>query len=369
MKHQILLFFLGMLLIAACTPKQETINIGGLFALTDYGSSWGVPTYQAVQMAIEEANAQGGIDGKQIRLVAEDTRTDPTTAISGFQKLIDMDHVQVIIGPTWDQTSSAIAPLADKSKVLVIATDATGSVEDKQDFPYFFTLWYPEKPRVQVLQDLAKKRSLTRFAIIYNLNIFPQFIKDKFVEASSKNKIKIIAEFPVVGDEERDFRSILLKMKGVDIDAVFAIFTVDENVIPFLNQASEFGLNKTVFSGANTETEELAKAYSVYSPGVLKADAGREDPLFTAIYKSKYKEEPRSGAVNAYDAAKLVIAALKSGARTGPEIRGFLVNVKDFSSAAFGTLSFDEKGEVLSSKSDIYIVKTAKDGKFVEVKP
>ncbi|MEK6963723.1 MAG: ABC transporter substrate-binding protein [Nanoarchaeota archaeon] len=158
MKYPLSIFFIAILLILACTPKEETLNIGGLFALTNYGSSWGVPTHQAVQMAIEEANAQGGIEGKQIRLITEDTRTDPTTAIAGFQKLTDINQVQVIIGPTWDQSSSALAPLADKLQVLMIAADTTGSVEEKKDLPYFFSVWYPEKPNVEVLQDFAKKR-------------------------------------------------------------------------------------------------------------------------------------------------------------------------------------------------------------------
>ncbi len=368
MKCQIPIFFLSLLLLLACTPKQETLTIGGLFALTDYGSSWGVPAYHAAQMAVDEANAKGGIDDKQIKLIAEDTRTDPTTAISGFQKLTDINQVQVIIGPTWDQSASAIAPLADKAQVLVVAADATGSVEDKEDFPYFFSLWYPETPRVQVLQDFAKKRGMTRFVVVYNLNIFSQYIKDKFVEESSKSGVKIVAEFPITGDEERDFRSILLKMKGLDIDAVFTVFTVDENMIPFLNQANEFGLNKTVFSGAETETEELAKAYSASPTHVFKGAVGREDASFKTAYKAKYTEEPREGTANAYDATKLVIAAFKSGARTGPEIRRFLMNVKNFPSAAFGTLNFDEKGAVKTEEPGVFVVKTAKDGKFVEVK-
>ena len=146
------------------------------------------------------------------------------------------------------------------------------------------------------------------------------------------------------------------------------MFNVDENMIPFLNQANEFGLNKPVFSGTNTETEELAKAYSAYPPRVFKGKIGREDRAFTAAYKSRYGEDPYIPAANAYDAAKLIIAAFKSGARTGPEIRNFLTNVKDFPSAAFGTMSFDEKGAVLTSDQGVFVVKTAKEGKFIEIK-
>jgi len=108
-------FFL-IFLIACQVQDEEMIKIGGAFAFTGFASGWGEVERNAISLAIEEINNAGGINGKHVKLIAEDTLSDGTKTVSAVQKLINVDGVKIIIGPTWLDTFGGAAPLYDYSK-------------------------------------------------------------------------------------------------------------------------------------------------------------------------------------------------------------------------------------------------------------
>lgn len=87
----------------------------------------------------------GGLNGRQIQLIVEDAPAfDIKRAILAFNKLVNVDKVVSIIGPTWDTVAAAIGPLADRTKIPVIAPDISFGVERSVSYDYLFSLWYPQ---------------------------------------------------------------------------------------------------------------------------------------------------------------------------------------------------------------------------------
>ena len=140
--------FLLLFLVACATghmTTEPTIKIGGLFALTGGGESWGADELKSVQLAIEEANAEGG----NFLLIPEDTHTTQTVAVTAATKLITLDNVAAIIGPTWDEDTAAVAPLAQRHGKVMISPSISEGVEATVNYPYLFSTWYSDISAVQ----------------------------------------------------------------------------------------------------------------------------------------------------------------------------------------------------------------------------
>src|SRR3989338_3856413 len=104
------------------SSNQEGIEIGGLFHLTGAGAFWGEGEYNGATLAIEEINEAGGINGKSLKIIIEDGKTDFPETVNALKKLAQIDGVKIIIGPTW--FGQVASPLAEELKVLVISPSA-----------------------------------------------------------------------------------------------------------------------------------------------------------------------------------------------------------------------------------------------------
>ena len=160
----------------------------------------------------------------------------------------------------------------------------------------------------------------------------------------------------------------LIKIKEKQPDAIFLTFASETLVGPFLKQVKELGLEVDVLGTVGAENglsghTDYAEVTLFYTyPKITK-----EQLDLLEKFELKYDVEPQVPAyANAYDAANIVITALNSGASNPDEIRNYFDNNK-FKSVTFGTLKFDEKGYVSVDSVD-YIIKTVKDGKFIEIK-
>ncbi|OAG28509.1 ABC transporter substrate-binding protein [Thermodesulfatator autotrophicus] len=122
---RLLLFFL-ILLLGFSTPilasEKEPIKIGALFALSGPAAFIGTPTKLVAEMAVDEINKQGGINGRPIKLIMADTEGDPTKAVMAVKRLIEVEKVVALIGPTRTGTGMAIKPIVEKARVPIVMT-------------------------------------------------------------------------------------------------------------------------------------------------------------------------------------------------------------------------------------------------------
>ena len=99
----------------------EPFRIGVMESLTGPGESYGTVANQAKQMAVDEINAAGGIDGRPLELIVEDSRCTAQDAIAAFHKLTDVDGVKIILGTSCSGAMLGVAPLAEKDGVVLFS--------------------------------------------------------------------------------------------------------------------------------------------------------------------------------------------------------------------------------------------------------
>ncbi|HEY3677873.1 MAG TPA: ABC transporter substrate-binding protein [Bradyrhizobium sp.] len=117
---------------------KEPIRMGYLPALTGPSSSTGIGINRGVQLAVEEINAAGGIDGRQIELITRDTQSEPTKAVNGAAELAKGEKVSVVLGPVNSGESLAVVPLLARANTLQVHPCWVDTLTDTKKYPMCF---------------------------------------------------------------------------------------------------------------------------------------------------------------------------------------------------------------------------------------
>jgi branched-chain amino acid transport system substrate-binding protein len=361
-----------VLFIAACAGQQgtgavvqpEPIVIGQIAALTGYGASWGAAEHRAIQLAVTDANAGGGINGVPIVLVTEDSRTDSGAALSAFNKLTQVDNIKYVIGTTWEADSTTIAPAAVQSGVILISPSSYKGIQDMHATTLFST-YPPYGYELVGMKKFLAMKGIKRFAIISNEDFFSKTLVNVFADEATKSGWSI-ESMHVIETDDMDFRTVLLKVREERVDAIYAPLATDAPAKGLLmKQLRELEMDIPVISTASTENYALLDGFGFWVEGILYAYpvSAPGERAFTQRYVEEYGVLPESpSAASAYDAANLLIAALRSEAKTPTEIAAYLHDVKAYPGAS-NLITFDQDG-IISSKD--YRVKTVRDGVFVD---
>src|SRR6516162_5295367 len=115
----------------------EPITIGAVLPLSGDAARWGIPPRNAADLAIDEINGAGGIDGRTLRLMAEDDRCQPADGVAAFNKIMAAVTTPVILGAVCSSSTLTIAPLAEASKTVLISPASTSpKVTNAGDFVF-----------------------------------------------------------------------------------------------------------------------------------------------------------------------------------------------------------------------------------------
>src|SRR5271154_984512 len=125
-------------MVKPAIAAKEPILIGYLPALTGPSSSTGIGINRGIQLAVQEINAAGGINGRQMELITRDTQSDPTKAVNGAAELTRGEKVSVVFGPVNSGESLAVVPLLARTKTLQIHPCWVDSLTDVKKYPLCF---------------------------------------------------------------------------------------------------------------------------------------------------------------------------------------------------------------------------------------
>lgn len=134
--------------------KIERVKIGAILELTGEGASYGQDAKRGIDIAVTEINESGGVNGKKIEIIYEDTQAKPALAASATQKLVTQDRVPVIVGALYSSGTLSAAPIAEKSRV-VLFSPGSSSPEITKAGNYIFRNW---------ISDIYEGSDLARFA-------------------------------------------------------------------------------------------------------------------------------------------------------------------------------------------------------------
>lgn len=368
----------GLAFIAGCSGgKSATIKIGHQVALTGPNATWGQSESNALKMAVEKINADGGVLGKKLEVIAYDNRADKLEAVNVAKRLVEQDKVVAIIGPAQSGVTNAIREVNNSAKVPLIATTATNPkvtvADDGSVVPYTFRVCFIDPFQGTVaaqfaLKDLGAKTA----AVLYDVgDEYSQFLGKYFVEGFEKGGGTITAN-EAFRSGELDFRAQLGKIKTGKPDVLF-IPTMQKEAALAAKQARDLGIKSTFLGGDGWASPDLIDLAGAAVDGAYFVNiAAIEDPAiqdFIKAYTEKYKADPvLPNPLMAYDAAIWIADALKrAGSTDGAKLKEALENTKDLP-VLTGMLTIDPATHnPLNKPATIQQVKV-QEKKFIYVK-
>lgn len=355
--------------LAGCKAKDtDVITIGGIFPLSGPVAVFGVECKNGIELAIEEINAQSGVNGKKLALISEDDEGNPEKTVNAYKKLTTSDKVSIIIGSLTSGCTQAITALAQAQKVLLVAPAATmESITDAGDYIFracFIDPFQGTVGGIFAAANLGAKRA----AILYdNGNDYSVGLKDNFITAFQERGGDIVANESYITNDV-DFNAQLVTIKAANPDVVY-LPDYYSTVSLIAKQLRAQGIN-TPIVGADgwdglTENagDEILNGF--YSNHYAADSTDLRVVNFVQAFRKKYNSVPVSFAALGYDSLYMIRDAIvKAGSVDSTRARDALVQTNG--NYVTGNLTFDSRRNPVKSAVIVELVKGG-DGKLTTV--
>ncbi len=347
---------------------QDEFKYGSLMPVTGPIPQYGEYFIRGSQLAMEDLEKSGWIGGKKIRIILEDSKADPKVALVAMNKLVNVDKVPIVESLVTPVLLS-IGPIAMQNSVPLVNT-AAQSVPLRKLGPFFFSM----NPLADVVMALtveyaAKGLKAKTVAIMHVNNDYGRSVGNTFKEIFEKQYGGKVVATEIINMGETDFTTHLTKIKFVKADIIFTV--AHEAELGYaLKKAKQIGLKTPFLSGPGMTGPMTIEIAGDAIEG-LKAPDYVFDPVngtdlmknFGKRYKEKFNIMPYSFPAFTYDSVMLYAAALKSGARTGPQIRDYYRSVKNYVGVS-GPTTFDKDGITTTGA----VIREFRKGVFIDVK-
>ncbi len=345
----------------ATAPVTEPIKIGFIGPLTGDASSIGAINKAAAEVAVEEVNAAGGVNGRPIEMIYEDGQCNAKTATNAANKLINVDKVPAIIGGFCSTETAAFGPMAMQNKVVAFSYGSSAPSLSKLG-QYFFRSYPSDAFQGKFAAEYAyNTMGARKVAIVYHISEWGTGIKEVF-EARFKELGGEVLSSEGTPQESRDYRTIMSKVKGLAVDLIYMPAYTDGSIVA-LKQAQELGI-KTKFLGADAWSD----------PKMQREVSGKGDFIFTApmdVSPEDFRQKIEAktggkdvpvGTSNAYDNVKMLTEVMKKVGTDTSKIEQELRQIKY--DGVSGHIEFDANGDVTAAN---YSVSRIQDGTAVKI--
>ncbi len=331
----------------------NTIDIGAIFMLTGTGATWGINSQRGVELAVEEINDNGGVNGRQIRVVYEDNQGDnPKIAVTALHKLSNQG-INIILGPNWSPSGNAVAPIACE-KGIVMISPSLGVADFNEECDFLFNLWPHDDVSSEKLGEYLYEKGYKKIAVLGSLQVWEQ-TQAYAVKKGFEGKGGKVVSFILTQPEETDFGGEVVKIKNVDPDAIVFTNYAGEHISA--KRLREINVQVPFFS-ILIDDEKIKSAQGALEDAIIITSFTPSEK-FMNKFKEKYKEQPDIGSDTSYDAVMLLAQAMRETQSTNPEIlKKYMNGLKKYEGTS-GRLVFDRKGGV-TKEPELMIVKEGK---------
>jgi len=362
----VLLVVVAIIITQVGNQKEEkVIRIGAISPFSGDGANYGKSARTAIDLAVDEINAQGGINGDKLVIEYEDDKGTPKDAVSAFKKLATVHKVSAVLGPFYSSNVLACAPEANRLRVVLLTGTATSdNIRDAGE--YIFRVCPSNDAQSQTIADFAYKQlSLKTSFILYRNVDYGVTLRDEFEKAFKELGGSIIGA-EAIPPEATDVRGQLTKIESVKPDFIFAAVHYPEGST-ILRQAKELGISAVIIGTDGGYDPELIKIAGESAEGSYWVTIGWEEnevvSKFKKAYQARYGEAPGVYSGLYYDATHVLAKALSAVSNIdGPSVRDALS--KTVYEGPTGITKFDAVGDV----SKTFSVYQVKDGDFLPVK-
>lgn len=355
-----LLPFLAALVLVGCnkspdvtanatgTTIGDTLKIGVNLELTGSVAAYGNAEKNGINLAVEQINKAGGVDGKKIEVITKDNKSENAEASTAATNLAVQSQVNAMIGPATSGAVAAASLNAQKTGVPLLTPSGTQddlTIDKDGVKKYIFRTTFQDSFQGQVLAQYAYQNLNAKKVVLYydNSSDYAKGIAEEF-QRVYPGEIVTVATF---ASGDKDFQSALTKFKDLDYDAIVMPGYYTETGI-ITKQARDMGIEVLILGpdGFNDDSfgdlAGVANTHDVYYVSGYSTKTALSDKAtqFIEAYKKKYGSEPNMFAALAYDSVYMIAEAAK-GAKTSIDIADNLAKLSQFDGVT-GTMTIDK---------------------------
>lgn len=351
----------------AAEPTGETVYLGVSGPLTGPNAQYGAQWKQGFDLALDQINGSGGIKGRPLRYIFEDTQSDPKQTVAVAQKFIADKRIVAELGDFSSPASMAASPIYQRAGLLQFGlTNSHPDFTKTGDFIWSNSVSQAEEQPLNAA-FAVKRLGFKRIAVLHLNTDWGRTSKDHFSTAAKELGAEIVATEGYLS-EEKDFRSTLVRVRDAKPDGLFLIsYYADAALIA--RQARQTGL-----------TVPIAASSSIYSPKFVELGGDAAEGVFTSsrffpedprpevqnfvnAFKAKYGKEPDAFNSYAYDTVILFGQVLRETPDLERKtVRDTLARVKDVPSVIYGKATFDPNTRRVAGARNAELV--VKGGRF-----
>lgn len=356
----ILMVLLVVALLTGCAGgNANEIRIGINYELSGDIATYGLSSVEGIELAIEQINAAGGINGKKIKPIKYDTKSDPAEATTLATKLMTQDKALVVLGPATSGSFMAEIPVANENKIPVISGSATAdkvTVDEKGVKEYAFRICFSDSYQGTSMANYAMDKLSAKNAVIImdSSSDYGKGLAENFVKTFEAGGGTIVAQEAYVSGDT-DFNAILTKIKGQDFDVIFIPGYYSEAGL-IIKQARAQGIDTPIVGADGFDSPvllELAGAEALnniyFSNHYSSLDKDPKVAQFISDFKAKYNKDPDAFNALGYDLAKFAADAISRAEKlNGESIKDALEATTNYEGVT-GTFSVDENHNPVKS--------------------
>ena len=336
--------------------EKEVIKIGAILPLTSNAADIGKSNKTAIEIAVKEINEKGGINGRKIQLIIEDsTGCNSKTAVTAMQKLVNVDKV-VAVYTICSNVVLSTHSIAEQAKVVHFGCGTNPNIRELGD--YMFRIVAADDFVGRVAAKYVKdKFSANKVAVLHCDNDWCVGLKDVFIEVFKNSGGQILAE-EQIKTGATDARTELSKIKNTNPDLVY-FPSYPQEAITVFRQAKEIGLDVPFFGGDAWLDQTIPD----------RAGDTAENKFFTtppSNYSKEFEEKLKGDMAictpEVYDIVYILASMIEKVGVDSEAIKNELYNLRNYKGES-GTIGLDEKGDLIGATFDI---KTFKDGAIVD---
>ena len=332
------------------SASGDEIVVGSNFELTGNHAQYGSNAAKGFKLAVKEINDAGGIDGKKIKVVDADSKSEAAESVNAATKLISDDKVVALVGPAVTANVIAESQVATDNKIPVIAPAATNpdvTVEKGTLKEFIFRSCFIDPQQSEVMAEFAAKDLNAKTAVLYldSSSDYSKSLGKIFKEKFEADGGQVVMEEAFLA-KDQDFKAALTKIQTANADVIF-VPAYYEEVGKIVKQARELGITAAILG---TDGWDDSKVVEIAGADALNNTffcthyfEGDEDvQAFLKAYKNEYKEDPNVFAALGYDAGKMLIDAIQRSGGDMSKIRENIESIKDLK-VGTGVVTMDAK--------------------------
>jgi branched-chain amino acid transport system substrate-binding protein len=372
-----LLIFIAASFLIPSSVLSETekppYKIGGLFSITGPTSFLGDPEKKSMEMAVEQINNAGGIDGHMLEAIIYDDEGDPSKAVNAASKLIDSDKVIAIVGPSLTPTTLAVMPMVQKAQIPFISCAAGNKIVQPVD-PWVFKTAQSDILAVAAIYSHLKSQNFKNIGLLTVANAFGESGKEQLMNQAAQFGLTIVKS-ETFGDKDTDMTAQITKIRQDNPDAIVCWGTNPGPAVVAKN-IQQLGVTIPLYQSHGVASPKFIELAGSAAEGII-LPTGKilvtsllpdTDPQkktlvdYTTAYDAKFKTPVSGFGGYAYDGIQILAKALAGTNGDKEKIRQGIENLKGHVGIS-GIFNFSAT-EHNGLGADAFVMVRIKDGKW-----